>query len=78
MVESIVPQPRVPTSGHHLILFDPLKHRPDHPFMFQGRDVKSVVFPVLDLVKKRIYFPRLNHSVLYIRLQSNYPVYEAS
>ena len=77
MVESIGSQPPVPWSGHYLVLFDQFNQRPVQKVIIQGGGAKLVVFPVLDLVKRWIHSPRLNHGV-YIRLQSNYPEYEAS
>lgn len=73
MVEA-VGGPQSTSVVDHLVLLDQFTQRPVQTVMIQGGGARSVVFPVLDLVKKWIHSPRLNHGV-YIRLQSNNPVF---
>ena len=64
------PQPPLPSNGN-LVLYDQLDRRPLQSVTIKGGGTTLVVFPVLDLVKRWIHSPRLNHGV-YIRLHSNH------
>ncbi|KAL9980810.1 hypothetical protein ACROYT_G009448 [Oculina patagonica] len=77
VVESIAPQPPLPSSIDHLVLFDQFNQRPVQTVMIQEGGARVVVFPVLDLVKRWIHSPGLNHGVQ-LRLQSNHSRYKVS
>ncbi|XP_078354373.1 protein decapentaplegic-like [Oculina patagonica] len=63
------PQSPLPASGN-LVLYDQLDQRPVQSVRIKGGGARLVVFPVLDLVKRWINYPHLNHGV-YIKLLSN-------
>ncbi|XP_078353169.1 protein decapentaplegic-like isoform X2 [Oculina patagonica] len=63
------PQAPVPAIGN-LVLHDQLDQRPVQSVTIKGGGARLVVFPVLDLVKRWIHSPHLNHGV-YIKLLSN-------
>lgn len=58
-------------SSENLVLYDQLDQRPVQSVIIKGEGARLVVFPVLDLVKRWIHSPPLNHGV-YIRLHSNH------
>ncbi|XP_078375430.1 protein decapentaplegic-like [Oculina patagonica] len=64
------PQSPVLSSGN-LVLYDQLDQRPVQSLALKGGGARLVAFPVLDLVKRWIHSPPLNHGV-YIKLHSNH------
>ena len=71
MIQNIGPQAPQLSRGN-LVMYDQFNKWIVQSVMIQRGGARSFVFPVLPLVKRWIYLPRLNHGV-YIMLHPDHP-----